>query len=151
MRIRPLSLERQFHSIRKSQLIQAAIQAQPRQDEPWKQAAVSALNKISDPNGERNIVAHHVFSSDPSGGAVFRRVRIHNKSKSLMKDSVPWSLSDFEAKCASMDSIRAELERIRGGLMPVVYGELIQELAPITSSLSVEHVRDGKVVPPETA
>ena len=123
---------------KKVELLQAVIQAQPRQDEAWKQAVVSTFNKISTLNGDRNIVAHHAFCGDPSGGAVFRVAGIHQKSKALKREPVLWTPTDFETKCENAERLRAELERIRGGLMPVIYGALVQELAPLTSSVSAE-------------
>jgi hypothetical protein len=124
---------------KKIELLQAAIQAQPHQDETWKQKAVSTLNKITKYNGCRNIVAHHAFCGDPSGGVIFRYAGIDHGSKALKKELKLWTRTDFKTKCESIDRITGKLEKLKDTLVPVVAAlEAVSATVRPTFPVSIE-------------
>src|SRR4051812_28705347 len=108
---------------RKIDLLEAAINDQKARDKAWKERACSTLKKVHDLSDDRNMVAHSLFESHQFGGVSFERVTIggpKGQPKRLQRKPQRWTAKQLDAKCERMNRTRAQLERIRSELRPVV-------------------------------
>ena len=131
--------------LEKVEIIQAAIQVQEPEissikgrdlQHDWDEWAIKAINGISEYNGIRNIIAHHPFHADDVGNVVFRHAKIDAKTKSLKQGPVTYTTEDLDKHCTNMENTRLALEKIRGGLMSVIFGIMDAQEAPDTASMN---------------
>lgn len=75
----------------------------------WLKAANKTLDRVSDLSGERNLVAHNMFSPHEDGGVEFFLVKA--KGKFALPETV-WSIEDFVLKHSEMTELAKEIERL---------------------------------------